>query len=133
MLNIFLLLISFAWSEDTSYTDIKEGERAPFSGILMTNGAMIQMIAVQESKFKTCELDKKTQLELQKNSTDTKYLLYEAKCTSETKMYEGLIAARDEQIKKDKTKDVIQRFAFYGGFVLGSATSIGIVYSLNQN
>jgi len=133
MLNIFLLFASLAWGADTSYTNIKEGERAPFSGILMTNDAMIQMIATQESEVKTCELDKETQLKLQKNSLDTKYLLYEAKCTSDQKMYEGLIAVRDEQIKKDKTKDLIQRFAFYGGFVLGSATSIGIVYSLNQN
>jgi len=132
MLNFFLL-INLSLAADLSYTEIKENERAPFSGVLMTNDALVQLIATQESEIKTCELSKETELSLQKNNLDTKYQLYEARCESEKKMNEELIAIRDEQIKKDKLKDVIQRTAFFVGFALGSATSVGIVYSLNQN
>jgi hypothetical protein len=133
MLNVFLFLINLSYAADTSYTHVKEGQKAPFDGILMTNDALIQMIATQETEVKTCELDKKTQLELQKNELNTKYQLYEARCESEKKMNEELITIRDEQLKKDKAKDIIQRAAFFGGFVLGATTSVGIVYSLNQN
>jgi len=133
MLSVFLFLINFSFAADTSYTHIKEGQKAPFDGVLMTNDALIQMISTQESEVKTCELDKKTQLDLQKNELNTKYQLYEARCEAEKVMNEELIAIRDEQLKKDRAKDIIQRAAFFGGFVLGATTSVGIVYSLNQN
>lgn len=133
MLNVFLFLVNFSFAADTSYTHIKEGQKAPFDGVLMTNDALVQMIATQESEIKTCELDKETQLKLQKNDLDTKYQLYESRCEAEKKMNEELIAIRDEQLKKDKAKDIIQRAAFFGGFILGAGTSVGIVYSLNQN
>jgi len=133
MLTVFLLLASLSHAADTSYSHVKKGQTVPFDGVLMTNDALVQMIATQESEVKTCELNSQTQMSLQKNELDLKYDLYEARCEAEKKMNEELIAIRDEQIEKDKIKDVIQRTAFFGGFVLGSAATIGIVYSLNQN
>ena len=64
---------------------------------------------------------------------DTTYKLYESRCENEKLMYQEMIKIRDNELKKDRMKDVIQRTAFFGGFALGAATSVGIVYSLNQN
>lgn len=133
MLTVFLLLANLAYAADTSYTHVKKGQSVPFDGVLMTNDALVQMIATQESEVKTCELNSQTQMSLQRNELNLKYDLYEAKCEAENKMNEELIALRDEQLKKDRIKDFIQRTAFFGGFALGSAATIGIVYSLNQN
>lgn len=132
MLNFFLL-VSLASAADLSYSNVTKGSKVPFDGVLMTQDALVQLIATQESELKMCQLDKETELALQKNNLETKYDLYASRCEAEKKMNEELIAIRDEQIKKDKTKDIIQRTAFYAGFFLGAATSVGIVYSLNQN
>ena len=118
---------------DLNYKHIIEGEKSPFSGIVMTNDALVQMIATHEAEIKTCELDRSTQLKLNKNDSDKQYALLELQYNMDKALYEELISIRDDQIKKDKTKDIIQRVAFFGGFTLGAATSVGIVYSLNQN
>ena len=129
---VFLLLASLAHAAATTYTHVKKGQSVPFDGVLMTNDALVQMIATQESEVKTCELNAQTEISLQRNDLNLKYDLYEARCEAEKKMYEELLVIRDEQLKKDKVKDFIQRTAFFGGFALGSAVTVGIVYSLNN-
>ena len=47
-------------------------------------------------------------------------------------MYQMMIDTRDQQIKKDKKRDVWQRWATYGAFVLGVGTTVAITYSVNQ-
>ena len=47
-------------------------------------------------------------------------------------MYQSMILARDAQIKKDKKRDVWQRWATYGAFALGVGTTVAITYSVNQ-
>lgn len=133
MLNVFLLFINLTYAEDLSYSFVKVGEKVPFSGVIMTNEALAKMIATHESQIKTCELESETQLKLQKNDLDTTYKLYESRCENEKLMYQEMIEIRDNELKKDRMKDIIQRAAFFGGFALGAATSVGIVYSLNQN
>lgn len=133
MLNVFLLFINLSYAEDLSYSFIKAGEKATFNGVIMTNEALAKMIAAHESDVKMCELESETQLKLQKNDLDTTYKLYESRCENEKLMYQEMISVRDQELKKDRLKDVIQRTAFFGGFALGAATSVGIVYSLNQN
>ena len=133
MLSIIMMIQLSANAADLKYEYISEGEKSTFSGVIMTNDALIQMIATHESEVKTCELDKSTQLQLSKNNADKQYELLALQHSMDKELYEDMISIRDEQIKKDKTKDIIQRVAFFGGFILGSATSVGIVYSLNQN
>jgi len=48
-------------------------------------------------------------------------------------MYQSMIAARDLELRKSAKKDVWQKWATYGGFVLGAATSVAIFYSVNTN
>ena len=48
-------------------------------------------------------------------------------------MHKQMIELRDEELKIQARKDWIQRLAFFGGFALGTATTIGITYSVNQN
>jgi hypothetical protein len=134
MLLVIMMMFQLpANAVDLDYRHITKGDVSPFSGVVMTNDALVQMIATHEAEVRICELDNDTQLKLNKNDSDKQYELLELKYNMDKELYEELISIRDNQIKKDKTKDVIQRVAFFGGFILGSATSVGIVYSLNQN
>ena len=60
------------------------------------------------------------------------YDLLNIRYESEVEMYQMMIDTRDQQIKKDKKRDVWQRWATYGAFVLGAGTTVAITYSVNQ-
>ena len=131
---MFLLaFISTLWAADVDYVNISEGDPAPFSGKLLTHAAMAQIIATHEKEMLQADLDKEFELEKKTDELNLKYDLYEARCIANTEMHKQMITLRDEEIKIQARKDWIQRLAFFGGFALGTATTIGITYSVNQN
>ena len=79
------------------------------------------------------DLDKEFELQKVSDGLTLKYDLYEARCEANIEMYQQMILLRDEEIAIKARKDWIQRLAFFGGFALGTATTVGIVYSVNQN
>ncbi len=131
---MFLIaLTSILWAADTDFTNISEGEEAPFAGKLLTNEALAEIIATHEKELLQSDLDKEFELQKRTDELNLKYDLYATRCEANTEMYKGMIELRDEEIKIQSRKDWIQRLAFFGGFALGTATTIGIVYSVNQN
>ena len=79
------------------------------------------------------DLDSEFELQKRTDELNLKYDLYYARCEANKEMYAQMIDLRDEEIKIQARKDWVQRLAFFGGFALGTATTIGIVYSVNQN
>ena len=131
---MFLLaLISTLWAADVDYANINEGDPAPFTGKLLTRAALAQMIATHEKEMLQADLDREFELQKKTDELNLKYDLYYARCEANKEMYTQMIEIRDEEIKIQSRKDWIQRLAFFGGFALGTATTIGIVYSVNQN
>jgi len=131
---MFLLaFISTLWAADIDYANVDKGERAPFTGKLLTHDALAQIIATQEKELLQSDLDKEYELQRLSDQLNLKYDLYSTKCEANTEMYQQMIKLRDEEIKIQARKDWIQRLAFFGGFALGTATTIGITYSVNQN
>ena len=131
---MFLLaLISTLWAADVDYANISEGDPAPFTGKLLTRAALAQMISTHEKEMLQADLDKEFELQKRTDELNLKYDLYYARCEANKEMYTQMIELRDEEIKIQARKDWIQRLAFFGGFALGTATTIGIVYSVNQN
>jgi len=131
---MFLLaFVGILWAADVDYVNVSEGDPAPFSGKLLTHAAMAKIIATHEKEMLQADLDREFELEKKTDELDLKYDLYEARCEANIEMYTQMIALRDEEIKIQARKDWVQRLAFFGGFALGTATTIGIVYSVNQN
>ena len=131
---MFLLaFISTIWAADVDYINIKEGDPAPFTGKLLTRAALAQMIATHEKEMLQADLDREFELQKKTDELNLKYDLYYARCEANKEMYTQMIELRDEEIKIQARKDWVQRLAFFGGFALGTATTIGIVYSVNQN
>ena len=124
-------LITQLWAANIDYTSIEKGEEAPFSGKLMSNSALAQIIEVHESEILKLDLEREYELQKQADSFQLKYDLYETRCEANIDMYKEMIAIRDEEINAQARKDWIQRLAFFGGFVLGTATTVGVVYSVN--
>jgi len=131
---MFLLtLISTLWAADIDYANVDKGDPAPFTGKLLTHDALAQIIATHEKEILQADLNREFDLQKKSDTLNLKYDLYEARCEANTEMYTQMIAVRDDEIKMQARKDWIQRLAFFGGFALGTATTIGITYSVNQN
>jgi len=131
---MFLLaLISTLWAADIDYVNLDKGDPAPFTGKLLTHDALSQIIATHEKELLQTDLDKEFELQKRTDELNLKYDLYYARCEADKELYTQMLALRDEEIKIQARKDWIQRLAFFGGFALGTATTIGITYSVNQN
>ena len=125
---MFLLsLMSLSLASDPDFTNIEAGEVAPFSGKLLTNEALAEIISDHEASIMQCDLDKEFELQKQRDELDLRYSLHKVECEATIEMYQGMIDFRDQEIKKQIRRDWIQRAAFFGGFALGVGSTIAIV------
>jgi|TARA_B100000035_G_scaffold200075_2_gene171097 hypothetical protein len=125
--------IASLWAADLDYANVDKGDPAPFTGKLLTHDAIAQIIATHEKELLQADLDKEFELQRTADNLNLKYDLYSTKCEADKEMYIQMIEARDVELKAQARRDWIQRLAFFGGFALGTATTIGITYSVNQN
>ena len=125
--------VSTLWAADLDYANVDKGDPAPFTGKVLTHDALAQIIATHEKEMLQADLDKEYELQKTTDRLNLKYDLYYARAEADKEMYQQMIELRDEEIKIQARKDWIQRLAFFGGFALGTATTIGITYSVNQN
>ena len=131
----FLLLCSTAFADTTNlpdYTDLLEGQKAPYTGKLFTEEALIKIIVGHENEIEKLKIDHTFKIE--KNSADFKlqYDTLDLKYKSETEMYKTMIQVRDDQLRKDSKKDVLQRWGIYGSFILGALTTVAVVHAVDH-
>lgn len=130
-MNFFLLMSSLAFASP-DFTSVKEGQAAPFSGKLLTEEALAEIIVQHEEEVAKCEINLNYEIEKFKANSDLKYSLLEVRYDAEVEMYKRMIEIRDMQIKRDKKKDVLQRWGVYGAFILGVGTTVAITHTVNQ-
>jgi len=126
-------LIAAIWAADLDYANVDKGEPAPFTGKLLTHDALAEIIATHENELLNADLEREYQIQKLSDELNLKYNLYEITCQANEEMYKKMLDNRDEELAIQARKDWIQRAAFIGGFALGSAVTIGITYSVNQN
>ena len=126
-------LIASLWAADLDYANVDKGDKAPFTGKLLTHDALSQIIATHENEILQADLEREYQIQKLSDELNLKYDLYAITCQANEDMYQKMLENRDEELKIQARKDWIQRLAFVGGFALGSAMTIGISYSVNQN
>lgn len=126
-------LIASLWAADLNYANVDKGEPAPFTGKLLTHDALAEIIATHENELLNADLEREYQIQKLADELNLKYDLYAITCQANEDMYKKMLDNRDEELKIQARKDWIQRAAFIGGFALGSAVTIGITYSVNQN
>ena len=130
-MNFFLLMSSLAFA-NPDFVSVEEGQVAPFSGKLLTEEALAEIIVQNEEEVAKCKIDSDYEIEKFKANSDLKYNLLEVRYDAEIEMYKRMLEVRDEQIKRDKKKDVLQRWGVYGAFILGVGTTVAITHTVNQ-
>jgi hypothetical protein len=114
------------------FVNVEEGQPAPISGKILTSEALAEIISQHQREIDQCKIDADFDFKKYQANQELKYELLQIKYDSEVEMYQSMILARDSQIKKDKKRDVWQRWATYGAFALGVGTTVAITYSVNQ-
>ena len=133
MLMLLLSLLKPLLAEE-KYTELKQGEPAPYAGILLTKEAVAKIYADQEAEISKLKIEHEYQLNTVKLSSNTKYDLLDTRYKLDVEMYQAMIENRDNAIKKLPvyTQGYKSDWSMIGGFVLGSVITVGIVYSLNN-
>jgi hypothetical protein len=131
----FLLLCSTAFADNTNlpdYVDLLEGQRAPYTGKLFTEDALIKIIVGHENEIEKLKIDYEFKIEKSAADFKLKHDLLDLRYKSETEMYKTMIQVRDDQLKKDSKKDVLQRWGIYGSFILGALTTVAVVHAVDH-
>lgn len=131
-----MLLISLLkpLQAEEKYTELKQGEPAPYAGILLTKEAVSKIYVDQESEIAKLKIEHEYQLNTSKLSAETKYSLLDTRYKLDVKMYQAMIENRDDAIKKLPvySQGYKADWSMIGGFVLGSVITVGIVYSIDK-
>ena len=119
---------------EEKYTELKQGEPAPYAGILLTKEAIAKIYADQEAEIATLKIEHEYQLNTAKLSEKTKYDLLDKRYKLDVEMYRAMIENRDNAIKELPvySQGYKSDWSMIGGFVLGSVITVGIVYSVDK-
>jgi len=133
MLMLLLSLLKPLQAEE-KYTELKQGEPAPYAGILLTKEAIAKIYADQEAEIAKLKADHEYQLNIVKLSDNTKYDLLNTRYKLDVEMYQAMIENRDNAIKKLPvySEGYKADWSMIGGFILGSVITVGIVYSVDK-
>ncbi len=113
---------------EPKFTHLEAGECAPWKGRLLNDEALSELIVQNQTAKMSCEM--RVEFEINKVKIDEKYKydLLMTQYKAETTKLNEILKIRDEQIKQMKPRDEILFIA--GGFVIGAATAIGIMYAV---
>ena len=129
MLGIFLCAFAFA---DPQFTELKQGEVAPFDGRLLNDEAIIKISVEDKFKAQQCDLQIDYAKQKQKALLDLEAEKARIDMEAQVKILEEKVSLRDERIKslEKLSKPKGQLFYATTGFLVGSAATIGILYAV---
>jgi len=130
---MLLFLISTALAEPTM-AHLKEGDVAPFDGRLMNDEAVASIIAGKELSVEQCETQKELAISLTKAELQLEIDYLKAELETEKEKSTALLGIRDQEIEalRKEMKPNKTMWAFFGGFMLASGTSLGTYYSVRE-
>jgi len=130
MLGILLSALCFA---DPQFVTLEEGDVAPFSGRLLNDEAIIKLSVEDSFKVEQCNLQINYALEKQKLELELKFEKEKIQLETDKQILQEKVKLRDETIKQlqDLRKPWPPVFYASGGFFVGAATTIAILYAVN--
>ena len=128
---LFLLATAFA---EPMLTHLKEGDVAPFDGRLMNDEAVSNIIAGNEMSVEQCEIQKELAIATTKAELQLEIDYLKAELETEQAKNSTLLELRDTEISalRKEMKPNKAMWAFFGGFMLASGTSLGTYYSVRE-
>ena len=130
---MLLFLLSIALAEPLM-VHLEEGEAAPFNGRLMNDEAVANIIAGREMSVEQCEIQKELILSLSKAELQLELDYLKAELETETEKNTTLLELRDQEIAalRKEIRPNKTMWAFFGGFLLASGTSLGTYYAVRK-
>jgi len=130
---MLLFLLSTALAEPLM-VHLEEGESAPFPGRLKDGEAGANIIAGREMSAEQCEIQKEFQVSLTKAELQLQIDYLNAELETETIKSSTLMELRDQEIAslRKEIKPNKTMWAFFGGFLLASGTSLGTYYAVRN-
>ena len=134
-LAIFIgLCMPITANADPQFTDLQEGDPAPFDGKLFNYEAVSELIVNRETAEEECELQTQYHLDLQAAQHQLELDRFEIRYDGLQERYDAMNLLKDDEITR--LQDLIGKhpnrrnaWMFAGGVVAGIATSIGIMYA----
>jgi hypothetical protein len=130
MLGILLSALCLA---DPQFVVLEAGETAPFSGRLLNDEAIVKLSVEDSFKVEQCNLQINYALEKQKLELELKFEKERIKLETDKAILQEKVKLRDVTIKQlqDLRKPWPPVFYASGGFFVGAATTIAILYAVN--
>tara|TARA_R110002153_G_scaffold78822_2_gene201428 strand:- start:174 stop:581 length:408 start_codon:yes stop_codon:yes gene_type:complete len=130
---MILFLISLAFAEPLM-TSLSEGQVAPFTGRLFNDEAVASIIAGKEFTEQQCEIQMSLDYSLQLAEKQLAIDYLDVEKETLQKKHDVLIAIRDEEIVSLRKHFNPKRstWVFFGGFVLGTTSSLATYYAVKQ-
>lgn len=130
MLGILLSSLCFA---DPQFVTLEEGDIAPFAGRLLNDEAITKLSVEDAFKVEECNLQINYALEKQRLELELKFEKEKIKLETDKQILQQKILLRDQTIEqfKDLRKPWPPVFYVSGGFFVGAATTIAILYAVN--
>jgi len=130
---MLLFLLSMAIAEPIAVR-LKEGEEAPFEGRLMNDEAIANIVASHEMSSEKCEIQKELAVALTKADLQLELDYLKAELETETEKNTTLLDLRDTEIQslRKELKPNKTMWAFFGGFLLATGTSLGTYYAVRE-
>jgi len=130
---MLLFLLSTAIAEPM-LIHLKEGDVAPFDGRLMNDEAVANIIAGREMSVEQCEIQKSLAVATTKAELQLELDYLKAELETETAKNTTLLEIRDTEIAtlRKEMKPNKTMWAFFGGFLLATGTSLGTYYSVRE-
>ena len=130
---MILLLLSTALAEPLM-AHLEEGDPAPFSGRLMNDEAVANIIAGREMSVEQCEIQKSLAVATTKAELQLELDYLKAELETEQKKNATLLELRDTEISalRKEMKPNKTMWAFFGGFLLATGTSLGTYYAVRE-
>ena len=131
-LLFFLIAIPDAYGEEPVFTPVQEGDIVPFDGRLFNDAAVAKLLVDKQFEGKQCELRIDYEVGLMQTKEQYRYDILLAKSQAADTRLNDLISIRDEELEflRKQYDPPKNHWWLAGGFVVGAATSIGIMYAI---
>ena len=130
---MIFLLGSLAFAEP-QYVKMKEGDTALFDGRLLNDEAIATMLSQCEFNVDQCEIQNDLNCSIKVADKQYEYDVLRAEHDALEIKHKDLIEIKDEEIEilRRQSKPQMSMWAFFGGFIVGTGSSLATYYAVNK-
>lgn len=132
--SLFMTTTPAHADDNLDFVNIAEGEVAPFSGKLLTDEALADILSQHQLEIDQLKIDYEAKLAKQQLDDKLSYDMLDTRYKLDVEMYTSMINNRNDLLQNQfqPSYKTHNNWRFALGFLAGSATTIGIAYSLDN-